>query len=138
MVARLADGTPLLMDKQVGEGHVLLFASGFDNLTNDLPLNPAFVAFVDQTARYLSGEERVSGARVVDSFVQLRNPVNAGVRVGHGQGRRRGDRGHYRTGREAAAVAEGGGRGGVVSTGAGGVLPDSVCQWAGCADCGES
>jgi len=46
---------------------------GFDNLTNDLPLNPAFVAFVDQTARLsLSGEERVSGARVVDSFVQLR------------------------------------------------------------------
>jgi hypothetical protein len=60
----------------VGEGHVLLFASGLDNLTNDLPLNPAFVAFVDQTARYLSGEERVSGARVVDSFVQLRNPAN--------------------------------------------------------------
>jgi hypothetical protein len=78
VVARLADGTPLLVDKQMGEGHVLLFASGFDNLTNDLPLNPAFVAFVDQTARYLSGEERVSGARVVDSFVQLRNPVNAG------------------------------------------------------------
>jgi hypothetical protein len=77
VVARLADGTPLLMDKQMGEGHVLLFASGLDNLTNDLPLNPAFVAFVDQTARYLSGEERASGARVVDSYVQLRNPVNA-------------------------------------------------------------
>ena len=76
VAARLADGTPLLIDKQVGEGHVLLFASGLDNLTNDLPLNPAFVAFVDQTARYLSGEERVSGARVVDSFVQLRNPAN--------------------------------------------------------------
>jgi hypothetical protein len=77
VVARMADGSPLVVDKQVGEGHVLLFASGFDNLTNDLPLNPGFVAFVDQTARYLSGEERVSGARVVDSFVQLRNPVNA-------------------------------------------------------------
>ena len=76
VAARLADGAPLLVDKQMGEGHVLLFASGFDNLTSDLPLNPAFVAFVDQTARYLSGEERVSGARVVDSYVQLRNPVN--------------------------------------------------------------
>jgi hypothetical protein len=77
VVARLADGTPLLVDKQMGEGHVLLFASGFDNLSNDLPVNPAFVAFVDQTAKYLSGQERGSGARVVDSFVQLRNPVNA-------------------------------------------------------------
>jgi hypothetical protein len=77
VVARLADGTPLLMDKQMGEGHVLLFASGFDNVTNDLPLNPAFVAFVDEAARYLAGEERMGGARVVDSYVQLRNPVNA-------------------------------------------------------------
>ena len=73
VVARLADSTPLLLDKQVGEGHVLVFASGFDNLTNDLPLYPAFVPFVEQTARYLSGADRLRGARVVDSFVQLRN-----------------------------------------------------------------
>ena len=66
----------LMLDKQMGEGHVLLFASGFDNVTNDLPLTPAFVAFVDEAARYLAGEERMGGARVVDSFVQLRNPVN--------------------------------------------------------------
>ena len=77
VVARLADGTPLLMDRQMGEGHVLLFASGFDNVTNDLPLSPAFVAFVDEASRYLAGEERMGGARLVDSYVQLRNPVNA-------------------------------------------------------------
>lgn len=76
VAARLADGTPLLIDKQVGEGHVVLFTSGFDNVTNDLPLAPAFVAFVDRTARYLSGEQRQSGARVVDSFVQLRRQAN--------------------------------------------------------------
>lgn len=82
VVARMADGSPLVMDKQVGEGRVLLFASGFDNLTNDLPLSPVFVAFVDQTARYLSGEERASGARVVDSFVQLRNAANQAFETG--------------------------------------------------------
>jgi hypothetical protein len=76
VVSRLADGTPLLLDKQLGEGHVMLFTSGFDNVTNDLPLNPAFVAFVDQSARYLSGEESMRGSRVVDSYVQLRNPAN--------------------------------------------------------------
>jgi hypothetical protein len=42
------------------------------------------VAFVDQTARYLSGEERISGARVVDSYVQLRNPVNANAGAAKG------------------------------------------------------
>jgi hypothetical protein len=73
VVARLSDGTPLLLDKQMGEGHVLLFTTGFDNLTNDLPLHPVFVAFVDRASRYLSGTERLSGSRLVDSFVQLRN-----------------------------------------------------------------
>jgi hypothetical protein len=76
VVAKLADGTPLLLDKQIGQGHVLVFASGLDNVTNDLPLHPEFVAFVDEAARYLSGMERLSGARVVDSFVQLRNPTS--------------------------------------------------------------
>jgi hypothetical protein len=69
----LNDGTPLLLERQIGEGHVLLFASGFENLTNDLPLHPVFVAFVDKTSRYLSGSEQLSGSRVVDSFVQLRS-----------------------------------------------------------------
>jgi Aerotolerance regulator N-terminal/von Willebrand factor type A domain len=72
VLARLSDGLPLLLDKQLGEGHVLLFASGLDNLTNDLPLHPVFVEFVDRLARFLSGAERLSAARLVDSFVQLR------------------------------------------------------------------
>ena len=83
VVARLSDGTPLLLDKQIGQGHVLLFTSGFDNVTNDLPLHPAFVPFVDRSARYLSSTEQLSGARVVDSFVQLRSVTNeAGSQVG--------------------------------------------------------
>jgi hypothetical protein len=77
VVARLADGSPLVLDRQMGEGHVMVFASGFDNVTNDLPLNPAFVVFVDRTTRYLSGKERTGGARVVDSYLQLRNAENS-------------------------------------------------------------
>lgn len=93
VVGRLADGTLLLLDKQLGEGHELLFTSGFDNLTNDLPLHPVFVAFVDRMARYLSGSERLSGSKLVDSFVQLRSaaePVGtvANVEVVDPEGRR--------------------------------------------------
>ena len=61
-----------MLDKQIGEGHLLLLTSGLDNLTNDLPLHPVFVAFVDHAARYLSGSEELSGSRLVDSYVQLR------------------------------------------------------------------
>ena len=78
VMARLTDGTPVLLDKQIGEGHVLLLASGLDGITNDLPLHPAFVPFVDRTARYLSGSGRLGGSRLVDSYVQLRSaPVPA-------------------------------------------------------------
>jgi hypothetical protein len=73
VAARLNDGTPLLLDRQIGEGHVLLFTSGLENLTNDLPLHPVFVAFVDKAARYLSGNERLSGSRLVGSFFELRS-----------------------------------------------------------------
>jgi hypothetical protein len=73
VAVRLNDGTPLVLDKQIGEGHILLLTSGLENLTNDLPLHPFFVAFVDHAARYLSGSERLSGSRLVDSFIQLRS-----------------------------------------------------------------
>lgn len=93
VAARTADGAPLLLDKQFGEGHELLFTSGLDNLTNDLPLHPVFVAFVDHIARYLSGSERLSGSQPVDSFVQLRSaaePIGtvASVEVIDPEGRR--------------------------------------------------
>jgi hypothetical protein len=81
VVARLTDRTPLLIEKKVGDGRVLLLASGLDNLTNDFPVHPVFIPFVEQTARYLSGTERRSGARVVDSFLELRNSKQQGVGV---------------------------------------------------------
>lgn len=72
--ARLADETPLLLDQTLGEGRILLFASGLDNLTNDFPLRPDFLPFVEQTSRYLAGTEQRGGARVVDSYLELRTP----------------------------------------------------------------
>jgi hypothetical protein len=90
VVAHLTDGTPLLLEKKIGEGHVLLFASGLDNLTNDFPLHAIFVPFIEQTALYLSGTERRSGARVVDSFLELRSSKeqSVGVQVIDPQGQR--------------------------------------------------
>jgi hypothetical protein len=73
VAAKLTDQTPVLLDKKIGEGRVLLFASGFEGLTNDFPRSPMFVPFVEQTARYLSGLERRGGSRPVDSFLDLRS-----------------------------------------------------------------
>ncbi len=60
---------------------MLLLASGLDNLTNDFPLNPVFVPFVEQTARYLSGTESRSGSRLVDSYLELRTAKEQAVGV---------------------------------------------------------
>ena len=81
VIARLTDQTPLLLQKTVGEGRVLLLASALDNLTNDFPLHPSFVAFVEETARYLSGLEYRGGARLVDSWVELRTSNQPGTAV---------------------------------------------------------
>jgi Aerotolerance regulator N-terminal len=69
---RLADQTPLLLEKPLGKGRALLFASGFDRLTTDLPLHPQFVAFVDRLANYLSGRTLRSSALSVGDSVDLR------------------------------------------------------------------
>jgi hypothetical protein len=90
VLARLADQTPLLLEKQIGDGHALLFASTFDNISNDFPLHTSFVPFVEQTARYLGGlEDRLSNV-LVDSYLELRHSGASGqaVEVTDPQGRR--------------------------------------------------
>jgi hypothetical protein len=81
VAVRLQDGTPLILDKPVGEGHVVLFASGFDNLTNDLPLHPVFVAFTERLMRYLSGTDAHTGPHLVDEAIDLRSAKEQAVGV---------------------------------------------------------
>ena len=90
VVVRLGDQTPLLLEKRIGEGRVVLLTSGLDNLTNDFPLHPAFVPFIEQTARYLAGSERQGGARPVDAYLELRNAREKaqGVEVTDPEGKR--------------------------------------------------
>jgi hypothetical protein len=90
VIVRLSDLTPLLLEKRIGEGRVVLFTSGLDNVTNDFPLHPAFVPFIEQNARYLAGSERQGGARTVDAYLDLRNAreQGQGVEVTDPEGKR--------------------------------------------------
>ena len=81
VVARLTDQTPLLLDQQMGEGHVVVFASTFDNIDNDFPLHNSFVPFVDQTARYLARMDAGPPSVMVDSFAELRDSNEKGAAV---------------------------------------------------------
>ena len=73
IAAKLDTGSPLLIEKKMGEGKVLIFASTFDNVSNDLPVKPGFVPFVEQTASYLGRVEERSSSYLVDSYLDLRS-----------------------------------------------------------------
>ena len=81
VVARLTDQTPLLLDQQVGDGHVLVFASTFDNIANDFPLHASFVPFIEQTARYLGRLDTGPPSVLVGSFAELRDSKEKGAAV---------------------------------------------------------
>lgn len=51
----LADGTPLLLERAIGDGRVLLFTSSLDREWNDLPLQPSFVPLMAGIANHLLG-----------------------------------------------------------------------------------
>jgi hypothetical protein len=55
VLMRLADGTPLLLERAMGAGRVLLFTSSLDREWNDLPVQPAFVPLMAGLANHLLG-----------------------------------------------------------------------------------
>jgi Aerotolerance regulator N-terminal/von Willebrand factor type A domain len=55
VVARFSNGAPALMERPLGQGRVLLFASDLDRRWNDFPLHPAFVPFAVEAVKHLAG-----------------------------------------------------------------------------------
>lgn len=81
VIARLTNQAPLLLERQVGEGRVIVFTSTFDNVGNDLPLHASFVPFVEETARYLGGQQDRSTNVAVDSYIELRSVKERGAAI---------------------------------------------------------
>ncbi len=80
VLAKLNDGTPLVLERTIGEGKVLAFTSTFDNVLNDLPIHASWVPFVAQTALYLGGGGAEQPVNVpVDSYVELRTGDGKGA-----------------------------------------------------------
>jgi hypothetical protein len=73
VLAKLNDGTPLVLERALGEGKVLAFTSTFDNVLNDLPIHASWVPFIAQSALYLGGGGAEQPVNLpVDSYVELR------------------------------------------------------------------
>ena len=54
VLARFDDGAPALVERRVGSGRALVWASSLDLEWNDLAVKPIFLPFVHQLARYLA------------------------------------------------------------------------------------
>jgi len=81
VVARLSDQTPLVIDQQVGQGRILIFASTLDNVANDFPLHASFVPFIEQASRYLGRLEAGPAGVTVGSFAELHDARTKGAVV---------------------------------------------------------
>ena len=59
VLARFGNGSPALLERRVGQGRVVLFASDFDRQWNDLPLTPAFVPLALQLMAHVAPGTRL-------------------------------------------------------------------------------
>ena len=55
VLARFDAGTPAVIERRVGRGRVLLWASTLDVSWSDLPTKPVFLPFIHQAVRHLAG-----------------------------------------------------------------------------------
>jgi hypothetical protein len=52
VIARFDDGSPALVERSVGGGKVLMWASSLDDYWTDLPVQPVFLPFMQELAKY--------------------------------------------------------------------------------------
>lgn len=74
-------GTPVMIERAIGAGRFLLFASSLDNSSSDLPVKPVFVSFISEAAQYLSNEKLLVKEQVADSYLQLTQTGGASGQV---------------------------------------------------------
>ncbi len=81
IAAKLSDGSPLFIDRRIGGGHALVFTSTFDNIANNLPIEPVWLPFIDQLTHDMGGIGTSPGNYRVGSFVDLRTAKEKNVPV---------------------------------------------------------
>ena len=84
----LQDGAPLLIERTLGAGHVLILASPLDREWNDLATHPLFVRFIAEATRYLTGAAASAASTRVGTTVMTGLTGASGGQIFDPQGRR--------------------------------------------------
>ena len=82
----LDDGAPLLIERLLGAGRVLLFTSSLDREWNDLPVQPVFVPFMAGLANHLLGGAGFTSEAELGSTLAVRALGLAGGQIFDPQG----------------------------------------------------
>jgi hypothetical protein len=79
----LSNGTPLVLERKVGEGKVMAFTSTFDGANNDMPRHYAWVPFVQKSVAYLGGggSTEQPANLSVGEYVELRTGNEKGAQA---------------------------------------------------------
>ena len=79
VLARFDGGAPAVVERRVGAGRVLLWASTLDQSWTDLPMKPVFLPFVHRSATYLAAYVAPQPSLTVG---QVLDPTASGARKG--------------------------------------------------------
>ena len=82
VVARYDDGAAALVERKVGNGHVLALTSTLDTSWNDAPRHAMYLPLVHEAARYLAQYEEPEAWHAVGRMLDISAPIGAVVRQG--------------------------------------------------------
>ena len=88
VLVALEDGTPVLLERQQGNGRMLLLTAPLDREWNDLPIHPLFVQFIADAARYLVEQDPTTQTARVGAPVLTGLTASSGGQIFDPQGRR--------------------------------------------------
>ncbi|MET0497488.1 MAG: BatA and WFA domain-containing protein [Steroidobacteraceae bacterium] len=88
VLVALEDGSPLLIERQIGAGRVLLLAAPLDRTWNDLAIHPLFIRFIADAARYLIGQNAARSEALVGAPVLTGLTADAGGQIFDPSGKR--------------------------------------------------
>ena len=74
------DGLPLLLERPVGKGRIMLFAATIDRAWSDLPIRPGFLPLIQRAVRHLAGRLDDRGPKRFLVGKRVRLEVSAGMR----------------------------------------------------------
>lgn len=84
----LEGGAPLLIERTLGAGRMLILTAPLDRTWNDLAIHPLFVRFVAEAARYLIGPDAAATSATIGTPVMTGLTAAAGGQIFDPQGER--------------------------------------------------